>query len=65
MKVEHTDAEPLVFDHYSADALNHIIDTQHKVIDYLKKQQGNNKLYSILVVVDDFADDPKFSRYST
>jgi len=64
MKVEHTEKEPLFFDHYSADALNHIIDTQHKVIEYLKKQKGNNKLYSILVVVDDFADDPKFSRYS-
>ena len=64
MKVEHTDKEPLFFDHYSADALNNIIETQHKIIDYLKKQKGNNKLYSILVVVDDFADDPKFSRYS-
>ena len=64
MKVEHTDKEPLFFDQYSADSLNNIIDTQHKVIDYLKKQKGNNKLYSILVVVDDFADDPKFSRYS-
>ena len=64
MKVEHTDKEPLFFDHYSADALNNIIETQHKIIDYLKKQKGNNKLYSILVVVDDFADDPRFSRYS-
>ena len=64
MKVEHTEKEPLFFDHYSADALNNIIETQHKIIDYLKKQKGNNKLYSILVVVDDFADDPKFSRYS-
>ena len=64
MKVEHTEKEPLFFDHYSADSLNHIIDTQHKIIEYLKKQKNNNKLYSILVVVDDFADDPKFSRYS-
>ena len=44
--------------------MNHIIDTQHNVIDYLKKQKGNNKLYSILVVVVDFADDPNFCRYS-
>ena len=64
MKVEHTDKEPLFFDHYSADALNNIIETQHKIIDYLKKQKGNNKLYSILVVVDDFADDPSFTRQS-
>ena len=47
MKVEHTAKEPLFFDHYSADALNKIMDTQHKIIDYLKKQTGNNKLYSV------------------
>ena len=30
----------------------------------MKKQKGVIKLYSILVVVDDFADDPTFSRQS-
>ena len=28
------------------------------------KQKGHKKLYSILVVVDDSADDPRFSRHS-
>ena len=28
------------------------------------KNKGHKKLYSILVVVDDFADDPRFSRHS-
>ena len=64
MKIAHTDKEPLFFDNYDANALQNIINTQHKVIDYMKKQKGVVKLYSILVVVDDFADDPTFSRQS-
>jgi hypothetical protein len=63
MKVNHTDKEPIYFDHYNPEALHKIIDTQHKVIDYMKKQKIK-QLYSILVVVDDFADDPSFSRHS-
>ena len=30
----------------------------------MKKQKNTTKLYSVLVVVDDFADDPTFSRQS-
>ena len=63
MKVFHKKEEPIFFDHYDPEALHKIIDTQHKVIDYMKKQ-NIKKLYSILVVVDDFADDPSFSRHS-
>ncbi len=40
-----------------------IISTQHKITDYMKKQK-HKKLYSILVIVDDFADEPSFSRHS-
>ena len=36
---------------------------KHKVIEYQKKQD-HKKLFSIMVVIDDFADDPKFSRHS-
>jgi hypothetical protein len=51
------------FDHYTPEDLMNIISTQHKVTDYMKKQK-NKKLYSILIIVDDFADDPSFSRHS-
>ena len=44
-------------------ALKKIIETQHKVIDFQKKNK-QKELYSILIVVDDFADDPRFVRYS-
>jgi hypothetical protein len=63
MKVPNTKEEPIYFDHYDPENLHKIIDTQHKVIDYMKKQK-HKKLYSILVIVDDFADDPSFSRHS-
>ena len=36
MKVKHTQEEPIYFDHYDAEALSDIIDTQHKIIDYEK-----------------------------
>ena len=40
-----------------------IIETQHKVIDFQKKNK-QKELYIVLIVVDDFADDPRFVRYS-
>ena len=63
MELKESDKEKFYFDHYEPDELQHIIDTQHKVIESMKKK-GHKKLYSIFVVVDDFADDPKFSRHS-
>ena len=64
MKILHTEKEPLFFDNYDASAKQNIIDKQRKVIDFMKKQKNTTKLYSVLVVVDDFADDPTFSRQS-
>jgi hypothetical protein len=55
--------EQLYFDHYNSDDLQNIIDTQHKVILKMKERK-QTKLFSILVVVDDFADDPTFTRHS-
>ena len=61
MKVKETEEDTLYFDHYNHDDLQNIIDTQHKVIDY-KKKQGRTKLYQILIIIDDFADDPQFCQ---
>jgi hypothetical protein len=63
MKVQESEEEQLYFDHYNHDDLEKIISTQHKVIDYMKKQ-GRTKLYQILIVIDDFADDVSFVRSS-
>ena len=62
MKVD-TEKEQVYYEEYDPVSLKRIIDTQHKVIDFQKKNKQKG-LFSILIVVDDFADDPKFVRYS-
>jgi ABC-type dipeptide/oligopeptide/nickel transport system ATPase component len=62
-EITNNDDEQFYFDHYNEEALMNIITTQRKIIEYQKKQ-NHNKLFSILIVVDDFADDVKFSRNS-
>ena len=52
MKVEHTDEEPIYFDHYNPQDLHNIIETQHKITDYMKKS-NSKKLFQILIIVDD------------
>ena len=63
MKVQHTEEEPIYFDHYDPEALATILETQHKITTFLKKR-GDTKLFQILIIVDDFADDPSFTRHS-
>ena len=63
MKVSHTAEEPIYFDHYDPDALANILETQHKITNFLKKR-GDKKLFQILIIIDDFADDPIFTRQS-
>ena len=55
--------ETCLFDHYNPEDLNNIIETQRKVTEHMKAQH-RKKLYQILIIVDDFADDPTFSRNS-
>jgi hypothetical protein len=55
--------ENCLFDHYDPEKLQNIIDTQRKITEYMKSQ-NRKKLYQILIIVDDFADDPSFSRNS-
>ena len=55
--------EQYLFDEYNPEALAHIIDTQHKVIEYQKKNKMNT-LFSCLLIIDDFAEDKTFMRYS-
>lgn len=63
MNVQENEKEQLYFDSYDPDDLENIIDTQHKVTKHVKAS-GKKKLFSILIIVDDFADDPKFTRQS-
>ena len=51
--------EKCMFDEYVPSELEAVIKRQHKVIECQKKND-QNKLYSILIIVDDFADSKKF-----
>jgi hypothetical protein len=58
-----TDKEKIYYDDYLHEDLEKVIDTQYKLIDHMKKQEYK-KLYNILIVIDDFADNPSFTRHS-
>ena len=55
----------LYYDNYNPESLEQIIDTQKKVTEHLKSKKDTKKLFSILIIIDDHADDPVFSRKST
>ena len=55
--------EQLYFEHYSSDDLRNTKDTQHKLILKMKERK-QTKACSMLVCVNDFADDPTFTRHS-
>ena len=56
--------EKIYFDSYHSADLQHVIDTQYKIAEHMKKHD-HKKIYQILIVVDDFADDVSFTRHST
>ena len=63
MKVEETKDDPIYFDEYDPEALTKIIETQTQITELMKKK-GKSKMFQVLIVVDDFADDKSFSRNS-
>ena len=55
--------EQIYFDNSNPSDLENVIERQKKIINYMKSKKIK-KLHSILIVIDDHADDPKFVRYS-
>ena len=55
--------EKYLFDSYQPNELMRIIDTQYKVVEFMKHNKMKN-IYQILIIIDDFADDPSFTRNS-
>ena len=55
--------EKLYYEEYNAEELAQVIDTQTKIITYMK-DHDMKKIYSILIVVDDHADNLNFVRHS-
>ena len=62
MKVD-AEKEQIYYEEYDPVPLKKILETQHKVIGFHKKNK-QKELFSTVIVVDDFADDPRFVRYS-
>jgi hypothetical protein len=60
-KLEVPHDEQWAWDHYDPGAMLEVIETQRKVIA-IAKEKGLKKLFGILLVIDDFADDPRMSR---
>ena len=56
--------EQIYFDNYNPTDLEHVIERQNKHINDYMKSEKIQELHSILIVIDDHADDPKFVRYS-
>ena len=63
LKLKEATDDKFYFDHYNPEDLEHIINVQHKIITYMKSK-GHTKLYQILIIIDDFYDEPAFSRQS-
>ena len=47
MKATEKDKDKLYFDHYDSNDLEHIIDTQHKVIKLMKAQNIKKVVFNI------------------
>ena len=60
LKVDN-DKEPCWWDEFNVEDLERVIETQNKIIEYQKKQ-GMNKLFNILVILDDVSDNPAITR---
>ena len=63
MDAHESDDDKFYFDHYDQDSLESIITTQNKII-LEQKSKNKKKLFQILIIIDDFSDDPSFSRQS-
>ena len=61
--IKPSDRDKYYFDSYDPAELQQVITTQQKVIDY-QKEQRHKGLYQILICIDDFADNPGFTRKS-
>jgi len=60
--ITNNDDEEYYFNNFNEDALSNIINTQRKIIEYQKKH-NHKKLFSILIVIDDFADNFQVSHH--
>jgi hypothetical protein len=52
------DSEKCFFHEFDHAAIDKIVDDQHKLVLSMKAKKGNKKLFNIILIIDDFSDDP-------
>ena len=60
MKIQHTEDDPIYFDTFN-EQMKHIIDTQEKIVKYMKDNDFS-KIFNIAIIVDDFSDNKDVAR---
>ena len=63
LKVD-TKKEKTYFDDFNPQDLEYILDLQHKITKY-QKDHDFKQLFSVLIIIDDFVDDTRFSRHNS
>ncbi len=62
MGVKETENEKLYFDEYDPEAVADIIEKQKNLIIHMKTVLKKTNMFSILVIIDDHADNPSFFK---
>ena len=56
--------EKIYFDDFDPTDLEEILDLQHKITKF-QKDHDFKQLFSVLIIIDDFVDDTRFSRHNS
>ena len=56
--------ETIYFDDFNPTDLEEILDLQHKITKF-QKDHDFKQLFSVLIIIDDFVDDTRFSRHNS
>ena len=59
-----TEKERVYFDDFNPRDLENILNLQNKITQY-QKDHDFKTLYSVLIIIDDFVDDTRFSRHNS
>ena len=62
LKVE--ESEQVFFNVFSEKKLEEILETQKKIVQWQKKNQPNEKIHQILILIDDFGSDQNIMKHT-
>ena len=61
LKINRTEDDPVYFDTFNEEQMKNIIDTQEKIVKYMKDKDFS-KIYKIAIIIDDFSDNKDVAR---